>query len=293
MGSGRESAVLFADLIGAQELYASAGDAPAHEAIAHGLERLAQAATECGTQVLKTIGSRLMVLASSADAAAGAAVAMHEAARGFAATAGGSLGLGVGFHFGPVIRDRNNDVFGDTVNLAARLVEQAARGQILFAAEIAGALDARYRRFMRTLYPLPLKGRAEDVSLCELVWRSDDPQTFVPFTVVKQYEARLTLRYHGECVELRDGAESLTIGRGSDCALVVANDQASRHHCTIRQRGDHFVLADRSSNGTYVTVDGEGETRLERAEIILRKRGWIAIGGRRGSGVEVVEFYCE
>ena len=31
---GRESAVLFADLIGAQELYASAGDAPAHEAIA-------------------------------------------------------------------------------------------------------------------------------------------------------------------------------------------------------------------------------------------------------------------
>ena len=285
--------MLFADLIGAQELYATAGDAPAHEAIARGLEKLTQAATDCGTQVLKTIGHRLMVLAASADAAAGAAVAMHEAARGFPATAGGSLGLGVGFHFGPIIRDQNNDVFGDTVNLAARLVEQAARGQILFAAETAGVLGAPYRRFMRNLYPLPLKGRAEDIDLCELVWRSDEPQTFLPYVAAKPRVAHLTLRYHGQCVELRDGAEALTIGRGSDCGVVVTHEQASRHHCTIRQRGDHFVLADRSSNGTYVTVEGEGETRLERAELILRRRGWIAIGGRRGSGVEAVEFYCE
>ena len=286
--------MLFADLIGAQELYATAGDGPAQEAIARGLEKLRQAATDCGAQVLKRIGSRLMVLAASADAAASAAVAMHEAARGFPATAGSaSLGLGVGFHFGPVIRDQNDDVFGDTVNLAARLVEQAARGQILFAAETANELGATYRRFMRSLYALPLKGRAEDVSLCELVWRSDEPQTFLPFAAPKPREARLTLRFHGEVVELRDGAESLTIGRGSDCGLVVNHEQASRHHCTIRQRGDHFVLADRSSNGTYVTLEGEGETRLERDELILRKRGWIAIGGRRGSGVEAVEFYCD
>jgi hypothetical protein len=50
---------------------------------------------------------------------------------------------------------------------------------------------------------------------------------------------------------------------------------------------------DRSTNGTYVTVDGEGETRLEHSELILRRRGWIAFGSPRESTQETVEFSCD
>jgi hypothetical protein len=40
------------------------------------------------------------------------------------------LGVRVGFHFGPVV-PRDNDVFGDTVNLASRLCDLASKGQIV------------------------------------------------------------------------------------------------------------------------------------------------------------------
>ena len=292
METGRGNGVLFAELIGAPELYAHAGDTAAHETIVHCAARLVQAADSCGARTIKTTGSRVMLLAASANDAAAAAMAMQMEACAFpGATA--SLALGVGFHYGPVIED-NGDVFGDTVNLAARLAEQAARGQILFAAETAGALHVRYRRLMRRLYELPVKGRSEEVALCELVWRADQAPTMYPVReAARPLHAKLRLKYHGKKVMLRDSHDAFTIGRDAGCALVVVDDEVSRHHCTIQRRSDHFVLADQSTNGTYVTVEGEGEVLLKREELTLRKRGWISLGGPRGAAAEALEFSCD
>jgi adenylate cyclase len=292
MEPGRNNAVLFAELIGAAELYASAGAAGAHEAIAHCAGRLGQAAASCDARMIKRTDGRLLLLAESADAAARAAVAMQMAAGDFAATSAGHLALGVGFHYGPVIED-SDDVFGDTVNLAARLVEQAARGQILFAAETATVLSSLYRRSMRRLYSIPLKGRSEEVELCELVWRTDDVVTFLPIAAAGPLRAKLTLKYRGNRLVLQHGPEELIIGREQDCGLVLTDTQASRHHCSIQRRNDHFVLIDRSTNGTYVTVEGEGEVALEHDELTLRRRGWISFGVPRGAAAEAVEFFCD
>ena len=292
MELARDNAVLFAELIGAPELYARAGDAAAHRAIIDCTGRLSEAAAACDSRVIKTIGSRVMLLAPSGDAAARAAVAMQVAAGEFPVTAASRLELGVGFHYGPVIQEQH-DIFGDTVNLAARLVEQAAKGQVLFAAETAEALSAPYRRLMRRLYSIPVKGRTEEVALCELVWRTDAAATFLPPDgATKPLRARLTLKYRGTRLVLQNGFEALTIGREGDCGLVIGDAQASRHHCTIQRRNDHFVIADRSTNGTFVTVEGEAETRLDHDELTLRRRGWISCGSPRGA-VESVEFVCD
>ena len=288
MSPGRENAVLFAELLGAAELFARAGDAAASEALAQCAGRL-EAAAGGDARVVKTLGSRLMLLAPNADAAARAAVAMHAAASDFGPD---SLALGVGFHYGPVIEE-NDDVFGDTVNLAARLVEQAAKGQILLAAETAAALSSLYSRSMRRLYSMPLKGRSEEVALCELVWRTDQAATVLPHHAAKPSRARLTLRYRDTHLVLQNGTETLTIGREDDCGLVLLDSTASRHHCTIQRRNDHFVLVDRSTNGTYVTVEGDGEVLLQHDELMLRKKGWISFGIPKGAGSEAAEFFCE
>src|SRR5205823_11186185 len=83
------------------------------------------------------------------------------------------LALGVGFHHGPVIQ-KDDQVYGDTVNLAAKLVEQAANGQIITTRETASHLSPIYRAWMRKLYSIDIKGRSGQVALCELVWRADD-----------------------------------------------------------------------------------------------------------------------
>lgn len=286
---------MFAAVIGGQDLYAKAGDKAAHEALERCHLRLARAAESCGGRLMKATEDKVMVLAATPDAAADAASAMHLAMDKLPKTADVKLAAGIGFHFGPVIQ-KGDEVFGDTVNLAARLVELAGAGQIITTEWTGKLLSPLYRAWMRNLDKTQLKGRTEEIGLCELVWRADDNAT--AFARMRPDEepaapAVLRLTYGGKTIERRREKEAVTIGRGDDCGLVVADDQASRHHCTIERRKDKWVLADVSTNGTYVTIEGEPEAELDREELTLRKRGWITLGQPRVHSTEVVEFSVE
>jgi adenylate cyclase len=68
---------------------------------------------------------------------------------------------------------------------------------------------------------------------------------------------------------------------------------ASRQHCTIERRQDLFVLRDHSTNGTYVTIEGDAEMAVRRSEVSLRKHGWVSFGQPRAPGVEAVEFFVD
>ena len=287
----REATVMFAEVVGAAELQARAGDA-SREAIAACLDR-ALAAIAGRTRVVKRFGSRLMLLADGPDTAASASTTMQLALRDFPAAEANRLGLGIGFHHGPVIQD-NTDVFGDTVNVAARLVEQAAQGQILLAAATAHLIQQPYRRSVRLLYSLRLKGFEEELVLCEIVWRGDDVATFPPLGAPPAPpRVKLELRYRDQKLVLRRAVEEISVGRDAGCRIVVDGEFASRHHCTIERRHGHFVLIDRSTNGTYVTVEGEDEVSVRRAEIALLKKGWVSFGQRRGAGGDLLEFLCD
>src|SRR5665647_1140534 len=77
------------------------------------------------------------------------------------------------------------------------------------------------------------------------------------------------------------------MGRAPDCDLVIASNRASRKHCVIERRQDRFVLADQSTNGTYVTAEGGAEILLRREEFRLGRHGWIAFGQPRAEAEEV------
>ena len=281
---------MFAEVIGAAELQARAGDA-AQATIDACLDLVQAIATR--TRIVKRFGPRLMLLADNADTSARVATAMQIAVRAYPAAEANKLGLGIGFHHGPVIQD-NSDVFGDTVNLAARLVEQAAQGQILLVAGTAEQVEPAYRRSIRRLYPVRLKGFEEELTLCEIVWRGDEAATFHPFDAVSPpARAKLTLLYRGKKLVLRRTVEEISVGRDAACKIVVHGEHASRHHCTIERRGDHFVLIDKSTNGTFVTIEGEEELALRRDEMVLRKQGWISFGQPRSAGADLLEFLCD
>src|SRR3989475_12868427 len=129
MEESRQTTVLFADVSGSTKLYETAGDAAALTAIGRCIERMRKAAESTGGRVVKTIGDEVMVLFPSPDAAAGAASEMHATIEQLPEIGGTRLGVRIGFHSGPVIQ-RDHDVFGDTVNMAARLCELAADVQI-------------------------------------------------------------------------------------------------------------------------------------------------------------------
>jgi len=281
--------VLFADVSGSTQLYESAGDEAASRAVAQCIRAFRDATRLAGGEVVKEIGDEVMAIFPSPDAAAIAATRMHLAVEALPPLAGMSLGARIGFHTGPVIR-RENDLFGDTVNLASGLVGKAAKGQVLTSEETAALLSAALKSCTRVLYSVELKGKAERVSLCELVWRQGPDITDVAGSTLADAAGRLSLKHRGTEVAQEP---PLHIGRDKDCEIVVASENASRQHCTIERRGEKFVLRDHSTNGTYVTVEGEPEFALHREEYILRGHGWIAFGDPRAQATELLEYYCE
>jgi adenylate cyclase len=286
--------VLFAGVTGTAELFQAAGDVRAADAITRCLEAFRQAAVESGGRVVKTMGEQIMALFPTANAAADAAARMQGAVDSLAEMGGPKLGARIAFHAGPVLQ-HDNDIFGDSVNIASRLVEQATKGQVLTTGETVELLATGLRNSTRRLYDITVRGKEEQISLCEYLWqKSPDITDFSALTsVLKAPRAGLRLRYRGKDVIRRRREESITIGRDAGCMLVVAEVKASRQHCVIERRGQKFILRDHSTNGTYVAVEGEEEIVLRREEIILRRHGWIAFGQPRAETPDVVEYFCE
>lgn len=289
----RETTVVFADLLGEEDLIAKAGDAAAQAAIAACMKHVKKAAADAGARVLDLAPEKLMILVPTPDAAADAAAAMHAAMDTAPQPGPVKLALGIGFHHGPIIQ-KDDGVFGDTVNLAAQLVGQAASGQIITTRETASHLSPLYRAWMRKLYSIDIKGRSGQVALCELVWRADDNATlFAKNRTARPANSTLTLVYRDHTLVRRRERDSLTIGRDAHCGITIADDQASRLHCTIERRQDKWFLIDHSTNGTYVSVEGSDEVLVQREEFTLTGRGRIAFGQPSVSTREVVAFTVE
>ena len=295
MADPSSGCVLFADVSGSTKLYETVGDKTAHAAIDLCVRTFAALTVQHGGRVVKTIGDEVMALFPAAVQGGRAAVDIQLSVNEMPPVDKVRLGVRVGFHAGPVV-ERDGDVFGDTVNLAARLTELAARGQIITSAETVEALDPMQRMECRSLYSISVKGKDREVEISELMWSDSEDATMVvgrSGTTVRPAAGSLRLLYRGRTVRLPDERRPFVLGRDAASDLVIADRMASRAHCEIERRQDKIVITDRSANGTYLTIAGDREIVLRREESLLRSHGWIVLGQSRDSATEVVEFHCE
>jgi adenylate cyclase len=242
------------------------------------LERQVHAA---GGRVVKSLGDGVICLFDEADAAFRAACEMQQAARELAPGEGAPLRIKVGCNYGPVVL-ANDDVFGDTVNVCARLMSLANPEQVLTTRQTLEALSPGLRNRCRELYETQVRGRGVPVTVCEVLWRSDVDMTKVDLSQGEFAAASgdwvLKLSYAGESYVV-EPAGSLRIGRDASSDIVVPSEHASRQHARIFARDAQFLIADQSSNGTFVMVDGSTrELRLRREQALLGERGWIGLG---------------
>jgi hypothetical protein len=232
-----------------------------------------------GGRVVKTIGDEVMAVFATADAAAQAAIAM-QVRMAAEPDASARVAIRVGVHAVPAI-ERDCDVFGDSVNVAARLVGVAHAGQVITSSTTAARLSPWLRARTRELAALTIKGKVHDLAVCELLWAdAGDELTTLSTRVVTQRPVRLVVRHGEREIVLGEHLGTVTIGRDAQNDVVVADRLASRMHARIERRRDRFVLVDHSSNGTFLTIDGESEISLRREEFVLRGSGRISFGHR-------------
>ena len=146
-------AVLFADISGSTKLYDTLGDTQAKRLIDECIGLMRGAVAHYGGRVIKTIGDEVMCVLPDADNGCLAATEMQLKIAALPAVADVKRAIRVGFHAGPVIEEAS-DVFGDTVNLAARMAGLAKGMQIIttqatverLSAAAAGSRPARSPR---------------------------------------------------------------------------------------------------------------------------------------------------
>ncbi len=289
-----EAAVLFADVSGSTKLYEIAGDAVAHAAIEKCVNLMRDKTVAAKGRVIKTIGDEVMASFPSADAAADAAIEMQSGIAELPPVGTTKIGIRIGFNFGPIV-EREGDIFGDAVNLAARLSHVAAKDQIITARETVMRMSPMLKSATRAITTIQVKGKAEEIQVYELMWQQNEDMTTMATTksIFKPKKTLLRLKVQGSDVVLDAERQAVALGRDAAADVVIKERMASRAHGKIERRLDKFVLTDHSANGTYVTVEGDREVILRREEFTLRGHGWIAFGQPRASATDVIEFFCE
>jgi len=285
-------AILFADVSGSTRLYETLGDAEARALVERCLAIVSAVCNEHGGSVIKTIGDEMMTTYTSADSAAGAARDIQLRIAELRTSPGTPVSMHVGFHFGPVIAS-GGDVYGDAVNVAARMTELAKGGQIITTSQTVALLSVPLRAGTRDLDSLTIKGKQKDVGIFELLWQEsvDELTALSPRRVARPQRVRLQ---HGtRLIELGEATAIFALGRDSTNDVVIHDRMASRMHARIERRRDYFILVDHSSNGTYVRVDDEAEIMLRREEWRLRGHGYCSFGHPyEQDRAEVLEFQC-
>lgn len=298
-------AVLFADLRGSTALYEELGNANATLLVTRSVAALADTVTPSGGRLIKTLGDGLMALFDQPAGAVQASADMHACIERTTAPARRSrsiqpsraLKLQVSIALGEVA-EVQADVYGDAVNVAARLLDHAGDGETLVTEALHEALGARLRGRFRSLDWVHLRGRVEPVRVFVQGGRRGDAGEVTQFESPGPHAEPGALRLHwqGKSKLLSTGQLPAVIGRSSQSVVLIDDPRVSRLHARLDWHGSSFHLTDLSSNGTTLKLEGHAALNLRRTACILHGRGEIGLSGPPGApsvatlGFEVLAF---
>lgn len=295
-GTSLECVVMFADVAGSTAMYENMGDTEARERISKALNTLIAICTRHHGKLVKTIGDEILVYFTDIDLSIIASQVIQENMEDTRSPETTGLSIRIGLHYGPVILEEN-DIYGDTVNVAARIVALTKARQILFSAAVAdriksGEVSNKARQYDR----IRVKGKEKTLDVYMYAWEKESDITNMasgnitnPFKPDK--EGKLILTYRSQTTKLDLDSNSIELGRGKECQLIIQGDLISRYHARISIRRGKYVLSDQSTNGTFVrTIDGQNFF-LRQDELTLFGSGVISLGKNVDNSQDNLLYY--
>jgi len=287
-------AILFADLGESTHLYESLGDEKARSITSKCLARMIEVVGRHSGRLIKTIGDEVMATFPTADQAADAATDILAAVSAFSGSDSVRLGAHVGFHYGSVIHEEG-DVFGDVVNVAARIVSLAKNGEILTTRQAVDALSPGRRACARQIDRRSVRGREEVLEVFQFMAETEDVTSMFGVAFSEDRRAgRLLVSFGSQSFVVTPEHSSLSIGRHRENDLMIDDTRVSRRHATIRLRHAKFVLRDESTNGTLVVIEDGRPIALHREDLTLHGSGRFGVTPEVGSDTELpISFRVE
>lgn len=273
-----QAAILFADVAGSTKLYDQLGDIKAQKKINNCIAMMTTFVQRNSGEVVKTIGDEVMCSFPAVDNACLAARGIQDYIEEKTLDDKQQLQIHMGMHFGEVLV-KKGDLFGDTINVAARMTEIAKARQVIITQDISERISSTIGINTRQFDIIKIKGKIEDTIIYEMVWEESELTILSsPASGSKEGTKQLLLTYADNAQEIPSTTSGIIIGRDNRCDFIVNSNLASRTHAAIEYHRGKFVLIDQSSNGTYIE-DGNGKAvYLRREELTLTGEGSISLG---------------
>ncbi|MCG7959556.1 MAG: adenylate/guanylate cyclase domain-containing protein [Candidatus Thiodiazotropha taylori] len=271
-------AIVFADIVESTRMYESLGDTLAKKLITELVEAIAQVVIACGGHVVEIIGDEVMSRYDDPASAVIAACRIHERVELYAEQSGMPMAARIGLHYGPAIFEEGR-MYGDSVNVAARMAAIAQAKQIITTEQVVEALPDELRLMARQFDKVKVKGKVERMIIYDLLWQKEDV-TFIHTAPITQSltTKTLILEYNNKTYKMPPTQGSVGIGRDPKNELVVNASSASRSHAVLEYYRGKYVLKDISTNGTYLTTQNQQSLYLRRETIPLLGHGKIGLG---------------
>jgi len=291
---------MFADVAGSTAMYENMGDDLARERISKALNALISISRRHNGTLVKTIGDEILVYFTDIDQAVTAAKTIQEAMEDDRSPETIGVSIRIGMQYGSTILE-SDDIFGDTVNVAARVAGMAKARQILCTQEIAFMVkNVDLSNNMRPYDRLRVKGKHDHLDVYLFAWEEEGDITNMAtagsFTNPGQHTQakNLILTYETKSHPIPVDTSSYILGRGKDCNLIIKGDLISRYHSKIEHRRGKFIISDQSTNGTFIRTTGGQVIFLRREEFALFESGYISLGKKVDpSDPNIIQFLCE
>jgi len=292
--------VMFADVAGSTAMYENMGDDLARERISKSLDTLISITKRHAGKLVKTIGDEILVYFADVDMAIFAAKAIQQKMEDDRSPDTIGVSIRIGAQYGSAILE-DDDIYGDTVNVAARIASMAGARQILCTKEMAFMVkNVGLANNMRPFDRLRVKGRKEPLDVYMFGWEDDaditNMATASSFTNPARHQQAqsLKLTHKGKRHKIPVETTSFILGRGKDCDLIFRGDLVSRYHSKIEHRRGKFIITDQSTNGTFITTQEGQEIFLRREELTLVGTGYISLGKKvKQEDENLIQYYCE
>jgi len=291
--------VMFADVVGSTAIYENMGDEAARSRISKALNAMTSICRRHRGKLVKTLGDEIMVYFLDVDLAVMAAKTIQESMEDDRSPETVGISIRIGLQYGDAILD-NGDLFGDTVNVAARVASLAQSRQILYPAELAAKIKTQELVENSRLFDrIQVKGRQETLDVYMYSWEDDGEVTnmatassFTNPAKSSQVNA-ITLDFQGKKYEINLTVQKFTFGRSSGCDMSIQGGLTSRLHALIVIKRGKFVFADQSTNGSFVKIENGQEVFLRREELTMFGTGQISLGESNDApNALVIRYVC-
>src|SRR5579864_6745373 len=163
--------ILFTDVVGSTAYFDRFGDTAGLAMLQRHAALASKVVAEFGGRVIKTIGDSVMAEFPEPSRAVRAAMEIQVRIARLNETLPerDRLELRIGMHHGPAFR-HGSDLYGDAVNVAARVTKHTGPAQILISRAVHDGIEMEESSRCTSIGKIPFKGKTEEEDVFEVAW---------------------------------------------------------------------------------------------------------------------------